>query len=91
MTVSRHQLLVYKNERRVFFEGIEYETTAKEYDMLLLLAENPNRAFSREELLVKVWGDDYFGSDRAVDDLMKRIRKRWRIFLLRQYGDSAIV
>ncbi|WP_080875383.1 response regulator transcription factor [Oceanobacillus timonensis] len=74
--VKVDQLLVYKNERRVFFEGIEYETTAKEYDMLLLLAENPNRAFSREELLVKVWGDDYFGSDRAVDDLMKRIRKK---------------
>ncbi len=74
--VKVDQLLVYKNERRVFFEGIEYETTAKEYDMLLLLAENPNRAFSREELLIKVWGDDYFGSDRAVDDLMKRIRKK---------------
>lgn len=74
--VKVDQLLVYKNERRVFFEGIEYETTAKEFDMLLLLAENSNRAFSREELLVKVWGDDYFGSDRAVDDLMKRIRKK---------------
>lgn len=74
--VKVDQLLVYKNERRVFFEGTEFETTTKEYDMLLLLAENPNRAFSREELLMKVWGNDYFGSDRAVDDLIKRIRKK---------------
>ncbi|BAC12540.1 response regulator transcription factor [Oceanobacillus iheyensis] len=74
--VKVDQLLVYKNERRVFFEGEEFETTTKEYDMLLLLAENPNRAFSREELLMKIWGNDYFGSDRAVDDLIKRIRKK---------------
>lgn len=74
--VKVDQLLVYKNERRVFFEGEEFETTRKEYDMLLLLAENPNRAFSREELLMKIWGNDYFGSDRAVDDLIKRIRKK---------------
>ncbi|WP_337017616.1 response regulator transcription factor [Oceanobacillus massiliensis] len=69
-------LLIYKNDRRIFFKGIEYEATTKEYDMLQLLAENPNRAFSREELLMKIWGNDYFGSDRAVDDLIKRIRKK---------------
>ncbi|WP_067726332.1 response regulator transcription factor [Oceanobacillus damuensis] len=69
-------LLIYKNDRRIFFDGKEYEVTTKEYDMLLLLAENPNRAFSREELLMKIWGNDYFGSDRAVDDLIKRIRKK---------------
>lgn len=69
-------LIIYKNDRRIFFEEQEYEVTTKEYDMLLLLAENPNRAFSREELLMKIWGNDYFGSDRAVDDLIKRIRKK---------------
>ena len=69
-------LLIYLEERRIFWEGIEGEVTTKEYDMLLLFAENPNRAFSREELLLKIWGNDYFGSDRAVDDLVKRIRKK---------------
>lgn len=69
-------LLIYLDERRIFWEGIEGEVTTKEYDMLLLFAENPNRAFSREELLLKIWGNDYFGSDRAVDDLVKRIRKK---------------
>lgn len=69
-------LLLYKDERRLFWRGEEIEMTTKEFDLLLLLTENPNRAFSREELLVKIWGDDYFGSDRAVDDLVKRIRKK---------------
>lgn len=44
--------------------------------MLRLLEDNPNRAFSRDELLTLVWGDDYFGSDRVVDDLIRRIRKK---------------
>ncbi|ASN07139.1 response regulator transcription factor [Virgibacillus necropolis] len=69
-------LLIRKNDRRLFWIGQEIEVTSKEYDMLLLFAENVNRAFSREELLIKIWGDDYFGSDRAVDDLVKRIRKK---------------
>ncbi|WP_188456106.1 response regulator transcription factor [Virgibacillus oceani] len=70
------QLLIYKSDRRIFWKGAEHEVTTKEFDMLLLFAENVNRAFSREELLIQVWGEDYFGSDRAVDDLVKRIRKK---------------
>ncbi|MGP4073028.1 response regulator transcription factor [Piscibacillus sp. B03] len=65
-----------KRERRVFWDDEEVELTAKEFDMLTLFAEYPNRAYSREELLLHVWGDDYFGSDRAVDDLVKRLRKK---------------
>ncbi|HEY4600982.1 MAG TPA: response regulator transcription factor [Cerasibacillus sp.] len=69
-------LLIYEHDRRIFWEGKEREVTTKEFDLLLLLSQNVNRAFSREELLIKVWGEDYFGSDRAVDDLVKRIRKK---------------
>lgn len=69
-------LVIYQNERRVFWEGREVEITTKEFDILLLLANNANQAFSRESLLTKVWGEDYFGSDRAVDDLIKRLRKK---------------
>lgn len=71
-----NQMVVYKNERRLYWYGEEVEVTTKEFDMLLLFATYPDRAFSREELLQHVWGDDYFGSDRAVDDLVKRIRKK---------------
>ncbi|GGJ90687.1 DNA-binding response regulator [Lentibacillus kapialis] len=69
-------LFIHENDRRIFWHGQEEDITTKEFDMLLLLAKNVNRAFSREELLIKIWGEDYFGSDRAVDDLVKRIRKK---------------
>lgn len=62
--------------RQVFWEETEIDVTTKEYEMLEIFAKQPNRAFSREELLILVWGEDYFGSDRAVDDLVKRIRKK---------------
>ncbi|MGM8366201.1 response regulator transcription factor [Virgibacillus sp. W0181] len=74
--IRASHLVIYKEERRLYWHGDEMEMTTKEFDMLLLFAEHPNRAFSREELLQSVWGDDYFGSDRAVDDLVKRIRKK---------------
>ncbi|ALX49176.1 response regulator transcription factor [Lentibacillus amyloliquefaciens] len=69
-------LLIHENDRRIFWHGEEQVVTTKEFDLLLLVAKNVNRAFSREELLIKIWGEDYFGSDRAVDDLVKRIRKK---------------
>ncbi|MDY0395339.1 response regulator transcription factor [Virgibacillus halophilus] len=75
--VQVDELHIHKNDRRILWNGKEQDVTTKEFTMLLLFAENANRAFSREELLVKVWGEDYFGSDRAVDDLVKRIRKKF--------------
>ncbi|MDR0266728.1 response regulator transcription factor [Paenibacillus sp.] len=70
------QLELLPEERRVFWEGEEIDLTSKEFSMLQVFAENPNWAFTRDELLTYVWGDDYFGSDRAVDHLIKRMRKK---------------
>ncbi|UFU01313.1 response regulator transcription factor [Radiobacillus kanasensis] len=70
------ELIVKLDDRRIVWAGAEVEVTAKEFDMLSIFVRNQNRAFSREELLKKVWGEDYFGSDRAVDDLIKRLRKK---------------
>lgn len=50
--------------------------TTLEFDLLILLVENINKSFSREDILNAVWGNDYFGSDRAVDDLVRRLRKK---------------
>ncbi|MEK3878447.1 response regulator transcription factor [Paenibacillus sp. FSL H8-0122] len=69
-------LLLHPEERRSFWQGAEVELTSKEFLMLMVFAGSPNRAFTREELLGHVWGEDYFGSDRAVDHLIKRIRKK---------------
>jgi two-component system response regulator CssR len=72
--VGRLQLL--PEERRVIWSGEEVEATSKEFALLRMFAERPNRAFTRNEILILVWGDDYFGSDRAVDHLVKRLRKK---------------
>ena len=41
-----------------------------------MLLKNKNKSFSRSSILEKVWGNDYFGSDRVVDDLVRRLRKK---------------
>ncbi len=69
-------LEIDKAARIVNWQQQEVDVTSKEFEMLEILAKQPNRAFSREELLTLVWGNDYFGSDRAVDDLVKRLRKK---------------
>lgn len=74
--ITVENLTIYPEERRIYWGDEELSLTTKEFDMLLLFAENPNRAFSRDELLTQIWGEDYFGSDRAVDDLVKRLRKK---------------
>lgn len=54
----------------------EIKLTTLEFDLLLLLLKNIDKSFSREEILTSVWGNDYFGSDRVVDDLVRRLRKK---------------
>lgn len=76
--IQAGELRLNETERSAYFQGNEVEVTTKEYELLKILAQHENRAYSREELLVKVWGEDYFGSDRAVDDLVKRLRKKMK-------------
>lgn len=74
--IEAGQLKLDKTLREVFWQGEKCESTNKEFEMLVYLAENKNRALSREAILHFVWGADYIGSDRAVDDLVKRLRKK---------------
>ena len=71
--------LEYKidNKRRVVkLNDKEIKLTTLEFDLLCLFITNLDKSFSREEILNKVWGDNYFGSDRVVDDLVRRLRKK---------------
>lgn len=52
------------------------DLTSKEYDLLIYFSKNHGMALSREQILDHIWGNDYFGSDRVVDDLMRRLRKK---------------
>lgn len=64
------------DKRIVLEKSKEISLTTLEFDLLLLLLKNKDKSFSRNDILEKVWGDDYFGSDRVVDDLVRRIRKK---------------
>ena len=60
--------------REVYVNGQKASMTPKEYDLLFYLVRNKNIALSREQLLEKVWGYDFFGDDRTVDTHVKMLR-----------------
>lgn len=62
--------------RRVFIGEKEINLTAKEFDVLELLAMNPNKVYSRENLLNLIWGYDYPGDARTVDVHIRRLREK---------------
>jgi DNA-binding response OmpR family regulator len=74
--IVRGLLSIYELERVVMLDGVELDLTPKEYELLLLLASHPGRAFSREFLLQHLWGYDYDGFDRTVDTHITRLRKK---------------
>ena len=63
-------------KRRVFNGGEEVILTTKEYDLLVYFITNKGLAISREQVLNKVWDENYYGSDRVVDDTLRRLRKK---------------
>lgn len=69
----------------VRIDGQELELTPKEYELLYYLSSNAGMLFSREKLLTKVWGYDYFGGTRTVDTHIGRLRIK-----LGEYGDKYI-
>ncbi len=65
----------------------ELSLTTLEFDLLLMFLQNKNKSFSRNHILETVWGHDYFGSDRVVDDLVRRLRKKMpKLRLTTVYG-----
>lgn len=73
-------LKIYPIERRIVKVSDDGETeiafTAMEYDFLFFMVSNKNRVFTRSQLLTNIWDYQYIGDTRAVDDLVKRIRKK---------------
>jgi len=64
------------DSRRVFVNGREVNLTAKEFDLLELLMENPGKVYSRDKLLDTIWGFDYPGDARTVDVHVRRLREK---------------
>ncbi len=64
-------------DKRIITENnSEIQLTTLEYDLVMFFINNKGKSFGREEILKNVWGMDYFGSDRVVDDLIRRVRKK---------------
>lgn len=62
--------------RKAYIHGKDCKLKPKEYDLLHYLLNNQNLALSREQILRRVWGSDYFGSDRTVDIYISNLRKK---------------
>ena len=64
------------NKRVVIYNEKELNLTTLEFDLLILFLENKNKSLNRELIIEKIWGNGYYGSDRVVDDLVRRLRKK---------------
>lgn len=69
--------------RKIWVDESEIELTAMEFEMLRALAEHPGRVLSREQLLERVWGHDYYGEIRVVDVHIGHLRKK--------LGDESLI
>ncbi|NLW40578.1 MAG: response regulator transcription factor [Tissierellia bacterium] len=84
---------IEERSRRVKSQNSLIDLTSKEFDLLLYFAKNQGIALSREQILEAIWGANYFGTDRVVDDLVRRLRKKMpdlRIETIYGYGYRMI-
>ena len=65
-----------EEQRKIYADNVEIELTTKEFDLLMMFIKNKGIAFSRDKILENVWHENYFGSDRVVDDTLRRLRKK---------------
>lgn len=75
-TIEVDGYIVDDTQRKVFHNELEIDLTTKEFELLMLFIKNKGTAFSRDQILDAVWEVNYYGSDRVVDDTMRRLRKK---------------
>lgn len=75
--LQTEHFIINKKTREVFFDGKPITNlTPKEFDLLYFFAQHPKQVFSREQLLDRVWGYQFYGDERTVDVHIKRLRKK---------------
>ncbi|SFB72153.1 response regulator transcription factor [Butyrivibrio sp. YAB3001] len=74
--ITYGDLKLHEEYRRVFVGNREINVTSREYELLELLATNPGKVYSRDELLTAIWGNDYPGDARTVDVHIRRLREK---------------
>lgn len=70
------KLSINLNNYELKVNGVQVDTPPKEMELIYHLASNPNRVFSRDQLLDEVWGFNYYGDSRTVDVHVKRLREK---------------
>lgn len=75
-TINCGGLEIDTASRKVWVNGKDVKMTAKEYELLLFLASNPNLVFSKERLYEAIWGEDYYGDNATVVVHIQKIRKK---------------
>lgn len=74
--IKYNDYTVNLEKRMVLLNNKEIILTTLEFDLLNMFLQNKGKSFSRDEILSKVWGENYYGTDRVVDDLIRRLRKK---------------
>ena len=74
--IEKKNLKIETDSRRVYIREQEVNLTAKEFDLVMLLVSNPNKVYSRDELMKMVWGPGYRGDARTVDVHVRRLREK---------------
>ncbi|WP_448375279.1 response regulator transcription factor [Fervidobacterium sp.] len=94
------KLEIYVEDYTVIYDGKKIELTSKEFEILRLLAQRPDRVFSREQILEELWKDDFEVYDRVIDvhinSLRKKLGKNWIVtvrgvgYKFSKKGDSDV-
>lgn len=74
--IETKELKIDVDSRRVYIDDKEVNLTAKEFELVYLLVSNPNKVYSREQLLKTIWGPSYPGDARTVDVHVRRLREK---------------
>ncbi|MFV0504570.1 MAG: response regulator [Lachnospirales bacterium] len=69
-------LTIDQNKYEIYKRNVDLKLSKREYELVLFLAKHKDKAFTREELLEKVWGYEYFGDSRTVDVTVRRLRTK---------------
>lgn len=75
-TITVGNLSINLDEYALYIDGVKMKLTKKEIETMWTLANNPNKVFTRDNLLDSLWGYDYFGDSRTVDSHIKRLRAK---------------
>ena len=75
-SITIEALFIDSEKRRVTLEGKAIELTAKEFDLLYLFVNNPGKAYSRQQLLDRIWGYQFSGYEHTVNSHINRLRAK---------------